>query len=82
MARVRGGPNQESARRLLEFLLSAEVEGMLAASGSAQLPLRPGVVGPKELPSLSRLRLLILSFEDAARGVVESEAFIRDLFLR
>ena len=37
---VAGGPDGESGRRFIDFLLSAEVEKMLAESGAAQIPLR------------------------------------------
>lgn len=44
---VQGAPHPNAAKRLLEFLVTAEVEALLAASGSAQIPLRPGVAGPE-----------------------------------
>lgn len=44
-ALVSGGPNPQHARRLLDFLLSAEVERMLAESVSHNVPVRPGLAG-------------------------------------
>lgn len=41
VGRVRGGPNPEGAGRLIEFLLSADVERMLAESTSGNVPLGP-----------------------------------------
>ena len=43
VARVKGGPNPEGARRFIDFLLSARVERMLAESVSHNVPLRPGL---------------------------------------
>ncbi len=43
VARVRGGPNPGSAARLIDFLLSEQVERMLAESVSHNVPLRPAV---------------------------------------
>ncbi|MHC4419764.1 MAG: extracellular solute-binding protein [Planctomycetota bacterium] len=43
VARVKGGPHPEAANRLIEFLLSAEVERMLAESVSHNVPVRPGL---------------------------------------
>jgi iron(III) transport system substrate-binding protein len=40
VALVAGGPNPQGGRRLVEFLLSREVERMLAESGSRNVPLR------------------------------------------
>jgi iron(III) transport system substrate-binding protein len=41
----------ETARRLVDFILSEEVEALLAAAKSAQIPLRSSVRGPAE-PSI------------------------------
>ncbi|MCI0363971.1 MAG: extracellular solute-binding protein [Phycisphaerales bacterium] len=43
VALVKGGPHPEQARRLIEFLLSEQVERMLAESVSHNIPLRPGL---------------------------------------
>ena len=40
VARIKGGPNPEGAHRLADWLLSVEVEAMLAASNSRNIPLR------------------------------------------
>jgi iron(III) transport system substrate-binding protein len=40
VAIVRGGPNPESAHRLVDYLASAEVERMLAKSDSGNIPVR------------------------------------------
>jgi len=44
---IKGGPNTENAKKLVDFLLSREVEAMLAASKAAQIPVRTDVAGPK-----------------------------------
>ena len=43
VARVKGGPNPDQAKALIDFLLSAEIERMLAESVSHNVPLRPGL---------------------------------------
>jgi iron(III) transport system substrate-binding protein len=48
VALVKGGPNQENASRLCEFLLSAEAESMLAQSESHHDPVRDDVTPPDE----------------------------------
>lgn len=47
VAIVRGGPNPEAARKLVDFVLSEQVEALLAASKSAQIPVRESVPGPE-----------------------------------
>ena len=46
LAIIRGGPNPAAARRLVDYLLSPEVESRLAAGPSAQIPLNPKVESP------------------------------------
>jgi len=41
VAIVRGGPNPDNARRLVDFLLSERVEAMMAASDSHNIPVHP-----------------------------------------
>lgn len=56
VALVRGGPNPVAARKLLEWLTSPEVEALLAAGPSSQIPLREEVerpAGPPTRPSVS-----------------------------
>lgn len=48
---IQGGPNPDGARRVVDFLLSAEALKMLAES-CAQAPLRPGVAVPKNVVPL------------------------------
>lgn len=43
VARVRGGPNPEAAARLIDFLLSPQVERLLAESVSHNVPVRPEI---------------------------------------
>ncbi|MEO0478557.1 MAG: extracellular solute-binding protein [Planctomycetota bacterium] len=46
IALIKGGPNAENAKRLIDFVLSEQVEGLLAAAKSAQIPLRASVTPP------------------------------------
>ncbi|HMS16205.1 MAG TPA: extracellular solute-binding protein [Planctomycetota bacterium] len=49
VARVRGGPNPEHARALIEFLLSKDAEEILAFHPRGHIPLKPGVKHPPEV---------------------------------
>lgn len=51
---LQGGPNPDGARKVFDFLLSAEVQTMLAAS-CAQAPLDPAVAVPDNVVSLGGL---------------------------
>ena len=51
---LKGARNPNSAALFLDFLISEEIEGLLASSRSEQIPLRPGVVPPPGLAIPSR----------------------------
>lgn len=48
---LKGGPDLENAKRLVDKILARQTEALLAAADGAQIPLRAGVQGPKD-PSI------------------------------
>jgi len=74
---IRGAPHPEAARRLMDYLLSPEVEEKLARAACAQIPLHPGVPGPKELRPLSELRLMRVDYAAVARKLLEIQPYLR-----
>ena len=81
VALVRGGPHPEAGKKLVNYLLSAEVEGRLVASGFAQVPVRPSLDVPGALEAPADLRLMEIRYEEAERGLEEARPFLRRLFL-
>lgn len=69
VALIAGGPSPENGRAFIDFLLSPEVESMLAYSDSAQIPVRPGVERPGHVPSISELKTMEVDYEAAADAV-------------
>lgn len=80
LALIAGGPNRESAERLVEFLLSPEVEGMLAAGPSAQIPLNPNTKHSPRVESPSTVRAMAVDFEAAAKYWKVAAAFLQQEF--
>ncbi|HRH46205.1 MAG TPA: extracellular solute-binding protein [Pyrinomonadaceae bacterium] len=66
---IKNAPHPEAGKRLIDYLLSAEVEGALAKSEAVQIPLREGVEPPKNIPPLSSLKAMILDYGKAAERV-------------
>ncbi len=79
VAIIQGGPNPQAARDLVDYLVSAEVERMLASSDSRNVPVREAL--RRELgmswPAASRVEYDAVAdaMEDAVRSV-------RDILLR
>lgn len=82
VALVAGGPHPAAGRRLIDYLLSREVETALARSRSRQIPLRPGVPGPAGVPPIGSLRVMALDLPALARDLEATDRFLRELFLR
>ncbi len=66
---IAGAPHPEAGRKLIDYLLSPEVEQMLAQSEAVQIPLHRGVEGPKNIPPLSSFKPMTLDYGRAAARV-------------
>lgn len=66
---VANGPHLEAGKKLIDYLLSPEVERMLAQSEAVQIPLHSGVEGPKNIPPLSSFKPMTLDYGKAADRV-------------
>jgi len=66
---IAGAPHPEEGRNLIDYLLSPDVERRLAGSEAVQIPLHAGVPGPTNLPSIDRVRPMMLDYAKAAARV-------------
>lgn len=66
---IANAPHPEAGKRLIDYLLSPEVERMLAQSEAVQIPLHAGVEGPKNLPALASIKPMTLDYGKAADRV-------------
>jgi iron(III) transport system substrate-binding protein len=66
---IAGAPHAEEARKLIDYLLSADVERQLAQSEAVQIPLHAGVPGPKNIPAIETFRPMTLDYAKAASRV-------------
>ena len=84
VAIIHGCPNPEGARRLVDFLLSADVEKQLAEGPSHQIPLNPQVKAtlPDAIKDGRTAHSMDVDFEKAADLWDEAQTFLRDEFAR
>jgi iron(III) transport system substrate-binding protein len=59
-------PHPEEGQRLIDYLLSADVERQLAQSDAVQIPLHTGVRGPKNIPAIDTFKPMTLDYTKAA----------------
>jgi iron(III) transport system substrate-binding protein len=66
---IAGSPRAEAGKKLIDYLLSAEVERELARSEAVQIPLHSGVEGPKNIPPVTSFKAMTLDYGKAAGRV-------------
>jgi iron(III) transport system substrate-binding protein len=66
---VANGPHADEGRRLIDYLLSPDVERQLAQSEAVQIPLHAGVDGPKNIPAIDTFKPMTLDYSKAAARV-------------
>ena len=77
VAMIKNAPHPETAKKLIDFLLSPTAEEMLAKATCRQIPLNPDVPPPPELPPLSSLKLLQVDYAQVARKMEEILPYLR-----
>lgn len=82
LAILKGAPNPTGARRLIDYLLSADVEKRLAEGESHQVPLNPEVKAelPPQIETPKTVRAMPVDFDKAANLWAEVETFVRQEF--
>jgi iron(III) transport system substrate-binding protein len=80
VAIIKGGPNPGSARRLVDYVLSPEVETRLAKGRSAQIPLSEKVDVEVRVKTPREIKPMEVDFEAAADKWEAAAKFIRDEF--
>jgi iron(III) transport system substrate-binding protein len=66
---IANAPHPDEARRLIDYLLSADVERQLAGSEAVQIPLHAGVPGPRNIPAIDTFKPMTLDYAKAASRV-------------
>ncbi len=84
LALIKGAPNAEAGRRLIDYLLTPEVETRLAGSPSAQIPLIPADETdlPPVVADLAARRFMDPDFERAAPLLPKSADMLKSIFAR
>lgn len=82
VALIKGGPNSDEGRKLIDFLLSKEVESKLAFSESAQVPLRDDVKRPAHIPDFTSIKAMEVDYYRIAENMEQAARFCQALFVR
>ena len=74
---IAGAPHPDMARKLIDYLLSKDVEAKLARSDAAQIPLHPGVEGPPELGPIDKLKTTQVNYAEIAAKLQAIQPFLK-----
>lgn len=82
VALIRNAPNPENGKKLIDYLLSEEVESRLAFSESAQIPLRSNVKKPSHIPDISGIKAMEVNYYDVSNNFEKAAHFSQKLFVK
>jgi iron(III) transport system substrate-binding protein len=82
VALIKGGPNPEAGKKLIDFLLSRKVEEILAHCDSGQIPLRSDVKRPPHVPILDKIKAMKVDYEKIADLMEPTGRYMQKLFVR
>jgi iron(III) transport system substrate-binding protein len=79
---LKGSPDPEGARKLVDYLLGPEVEARLAESDSHQVPLNPEVKAqlPAQMETPATVKAMDVDFDKAAAAWDEAYEFLKKEF--
>jgi len=82
IAILKSAPHPDAARKLVDFLLSREVEQKLAESESAQIPVRANVPRPDYVKSAADLTVLQVDWAKVGADIERRMGQFKERFLR
>lgn len=76
---IAGAPHPGGGKRLIDYLLSREVEEKLARSEAVQIPLHQGVPGPKNIPPITSFKPMTLDYGKSAARVEDVTSRLQNI---
>jgi iron(III) transport system substrate-binding protein len=76
---IANAPHPDEGRKVIDYLLSADVERQLAQSEAVQIPLHSGVPGPKNIPAIDTFKPMTLDYAKAANRVEDATKRLADI---
>lgn len=73
-------PNPEAAKTLVDYILSPEIEEAMAASRSAQIPVRPDVPRPDHVRSTKDFKVMPVDFPEVGETLQDAFLDFQDRF--
>ena len=81
VAIIRGAPHLDAAKQLVDFILAPYVEEQLAASRSAQIPVRASVPRPERVVGFDDIAVMAVDFSVVGREIPMRHEEFKEMFL-
>ncbi|MBI5048789.1 MAG: extracellular solute-binding protein [Deltaproteobacteria bacterium] len=75
---IKGGPNPENGKKLIDHLLSPETEHRLAFADAAQIPLHEGVETPPDVRKIGEIKAMKIDYGAVAKKLQEIQPFLKE----
>jgi iron(III) transport system substrate-binding protein len=75
---IKGGPNPDNGKKLIDYILSSETERKLAFADCAQIPLHKGVETPDDVIKIEKLKSMKVDFEAVAEKLQEIQPYLKE----
>ncbi len=82
VALIKGGKNEETAKELIDYLLSKEIESKLSKTKAVQMPTRDYVETPENVPKLTEIKGLSVTDYDIYNKLGVSREFVQNVFIK
>ena len=82
IALIKNAPHPAEGQKLIDYLLSREIESKLAFSESAQIPVRDDVAKPETIPAYSAIKAMDVDYYQVAAKMEQAARFCQKLFVR
>lgn len=82
VALIKNAPHPEEGKKIIDYLLSKEIESKLSFSESANIPVRDGVKTPPHIPTYSSIKAMEVDYYQVAATMTEAAKFCQSLFVR
>jgi iron(III) transport system substrate-binding protein len=74
---IAGSPRPDTGKRLIDYIVSKETEGKLAASDAAQIPLHSGVPVPSQLKPIDSIKVMKVDYSEVAAKLQSILPFLK-----
>ena len=75
---LKNSKNLKTAQKLVDYLLSKETERKLAFANCAQIPLRPDVQIPPDVPKIENIKIMEIEYIKVVRKLQEIQPFLKE----